>query len=143
MSLCTVSWKYALLMSPCFTSNDKLADILTETSTLLVESTDSSMEDVCATRPCLALEQSHKHSECTPSISSCSSVERNRIYSCFIDLLCELHSMGPVLPRAFAPLQARDQHQIFSKISIVVIPRILLALSRFGPNQVRFLGLSL
>ena len=34
--------EYALLMSYCFTSNDKLADIMTETSTLLVEPTDSS-----------------------------------------------------------------------------------------------------
>ena len=53
-----VPWKYAPLMSKSFTANDKLADIMTETSTLLVESADSSMS---ATRLCLALKQSHKH----------------------------------------------------------------------------------
>ena len=54
-------------MSWSFTSNDKLADIVTDTNTGLVESTDSSVKDVCATRLCktrifsqLALEQSHK-----------------------------------------------------------------------------------
>ena len=39
-------------MSKSFTSNDKLADIVAETTTLLVESTDSSCKDVCATRLC-------------------------------------------------------------------------------------------
>ena len=73
MSFSTVSWKCARLMSYSFTSSDKLTDIMIEPSTLLVESTDSSLEDVCATplcrtrgficasRLCLALEQSHKH----------------------------------------------------------------------------------
>ena len=73
MSFSIVSWKYARLMSKSFTSKDKLIDIMIEPSTLLVESTDSSLKDVCATllcrtrrficasRLCLALEQSHKH----------------------------------------------------------------------------------
>ena len=68
MSSSFVPWKYARLMSKSFTSNDTLADIATETSTLLVESTDSSTKDVCATRlrrtrrfSRLALEQSQKH----------------------------------------------------------------------------------
>ena len=67
-SFSTVPRKYVRLMSLSCTSNDKLADIMTETSTLLVESTNSSVKDVRATRLCrtrrfsrLALEQFHKH----------------------------------------------------------------------------------
>ena len=52
MSFSIVPWKYARLMSQSSTSNDKLADIVTETSTLLVESTNSfvktSVQLVCA-----------------------------------------------------------------------------------------------
>ena len=89
-----------------------------EPSTLLVESTDSSLKDVCATRLCktrrfsrcetfcvrrlfLALEQSHKHlpivlGQSLPVPQSISSV----IFSAWS------------VP--FAPIQACDQHQIFS-----------------------------
>ena len=117
-----VPWKCARLVSQAFTSNDKLAEILIETSTSLVESTDSSMKDVCATRLCrirrfsrLALEQSYKHlvnvlhqSLPVPQsngmalfpASSTSSVSSS--------------AWGLAMPRAFAPVQARDQHQIFS-----------------------------
>ena len=144
MNLSFVSWKYALLMSQCFTSNDKLADIMIETSTLLVESTDSSIEDVCATRLCLALEQSHKHF-LTVLHQSLPVPQSNAIahIPASFDLFCELLSKELVMPWAFAPIRARDQLQIFWKISIVVLSRIFSALSRLRPNQARFLVLSL
>ena len=144
MGLSIVSWKYALRMSQCFTSNDKLANITIETSTLLVESTDSSIKDVCATRLCLALEQSRKRildvihrSLPVPQSNALALVPASSISS------VSSSAWGLVMPRAFAPVRARDQHQIFSKISIVVIPRILLALSRLVPTQATFLVLSL
>ena len=49
-----VSWKYARLMSCSFTSHDKLADLVTETDTLLVESSDSFNQSTC-------IGTSHKH----------------------------------------------------------------------------------
>ena len=54
MSLSIVLWKYALLMSLCLNFNDfplfdKLTDIMIETSTLLVESTDSSVSYIGTT----------------------------------------------------------------------------------------------
>ena len=95
-----VPCKYARLMSLCFTSNGKHAEILIETSSMLVESTGSSMKEVCATVGLLDSADlrwnnlTKKHSECPPSISSCSSFESNRTCCCFIDLVCEFHSMG-------------------------------------------------
>ena len=45
MSFSIVPWKYALLMSICkdFSLFDKLTDIMIDTSTLLIESADSSV----------------------------------------------------------------------------------------------------
>ena len=47
---------------------------------------------------------------------------------------------GLVMPRPFARVGARIQHQILKQISIVDLPRILLVLSRLWPTQVRFSG---
>ena len=140
LSFSIVPRKYARLMSLSFTSNDKLANIMTETSTLLVESTNSSINDVCASRLCLALEQSHEHilnvlhrSLPVPQSNAIALIPAPSISS------VSSSAWGLVTP----PSQARDQHQIFRKISIVVILRILLALSRLILNQARFLVLHL
>ena len=140
LSFSVVPRKYARLMSLSFTSNDKLANIITETSTLLVESTNSSINDVCASRLCLALEQSHEHilnvlhrSLPVPQSNAIALIPAPSISS------VSSSAWGLVTP----PIQARDQHQIFKKISIVVILRILLALSRLIPIQARFLELNL
>ena len=102
-----------------------------ETSTLLVESTDSSVKDVLTTRLCLELEQTHKHilnaihqSLPVPQSNAIALIPASSISS------VSSSARGLVMPRAFAPIRARDQHQIFKKMSIVVIPRIFLAHSR-------------
>ena len=127
-----------------FHFNDKLANIMTETNTLLVEPTNSSTKDVCATRLCLALEQSHKHIR-NVLHRSLLVHQSNAIELILASSISSVSSSAwrLVMPRVFAPIQARDQHQIFRKISIVVTPRILLALSRLIPNQARFLVLNL
>ena len=105
-----------------------------------LESTDSSLKDVCASRLCKTRRFLHARHRLNNLINSF------RMYSINLFLfrsrtqshLFLLHRSplgapqhgGLVMSRAFAPIQARDQHQIFRKIFIVVIPRILLALSQ-------------
>ena len=107
-----------------------------EPSTLLVESTDWSSAAIRATSLCLALGQWNKPpSECTPSISSYSEVVRDFPYSCFIDLLCELLIV--------TSLHLHESELAINTVSsvnvcLVVIPRILLALSKLVPIRARF-----
>ena len=94
-------------MSCSFTSNDKLAIILSETSTLLVESSDSYSQ--------LALEQSHKHilsvfhrSLPVPQSNAIALIPAPSTPSVISS------ARGLVMPRAFAPVRARYQHPTFS-----------------------------
>ena len=78
----------------------------------------------------------------SPSISSCSAVERNRTYSCFMDLLCDFSARVTVchepLHQTGLAINTRSSVDTF----LNVIPRILLALSRLVPNQAIFLVLN-
>ena len=109
-------------MSQSFTSNDKLTDIMIEPSTLLVESTDSSLKDVCANRLCetrrfsrcktfcvrrlfLALEESRKHF--LNVLHQSLPVPQSNAITLIPD-----SSISSVISSAW--VRARDEHQIFS-----------------------------
>ena len=136
------SWKYVLLMSWCFNFDDfplfdKLTDIKIEPSTLLVESRDW----FSAKQPCISSVSrigtiSKTPSECAPSIPSGFAVTRSLPYSCFIDLLCELLMMtSPHLHESGLAINTVSS----VNICLVLIPRILLALSLLVPIRPRFL----
>ena len=126
-----------------------------EPNTLIVESTDSSLKDVCATllcgtrgvicanRLCLALEQSHKH--LLNVLHQSLPVPQSNAYSYFIDLLGDFLSMWDwlchePLHQSVLAINTRSSVDIF----LIVIPSIFLALSRrLVPNQAKFLVLSL
>ena len=99
--------------------NDKLAEILVETSTSLVESTDSSMKDVSATQLCLALEHSHKYiltvlhqSLPVPQLNAIALIPASSISS------VSSSAWRLAMPRAFAPVRVSrstpDLQWIFS-----------------------------
>ena len=97
----------ALLMSQCFNFSDKLDR--TETSTLLVESTDSSLYIGTI---------SQTLSDCTQSLPVPQSHATTLIPASSISSVSS-SAWGLVMPRAFARVWARSQHQIFKQISIV------------------------
>ena len=142
MSFFPVPGEYVLLMSLCFNSSDfplfdKLTDITIEPSTLFVESTDwvFSVHFVCISHwdnliihLLNVLHQSHPF----------SSVTRSLPYSCFIDLLCELLMMtSHNLHKSGLAINTMSS----VNVCLVVITRILLALSRLVPIRARFLVL--
>ena len=122
--------------------------IITETSTLLVESANSSIKDVCATRLCytrrfnrLALEQSHEHilnvlhrSLSVPQSNAIALIPASSISS----VISSAWSVHHLLQSGLA-INTRSSVDIF----LDVHPRILLALSRSIPNRAKFLVLNL
>ena len=115
---------------------DKLTDIMVETSTLLVESTDSS---------CARHRQTHFINLFWMYSINLFLFRSRAQPPLFLHDRCPLVSpsaWGLVMPRAFARVRGRSQHQIFRQLSIVDLPRILLVLSRLVPTQARFLVLS-
>ena len=142
---CEASWVPHMLLSPLFLGS--MFCWCRSVSTSMTNSPTSGLRQASCllnpqTRLCIVLEQSHKHflnvlnqSPPVPQAHAITLIPASSISS------VAFSAWGLVMPRAFARVRARGQHQIFRHSSIVDLSSLVH--SGLVPTQARFLVPSL